>query len=75
MVKILCDNCGKERPEQVPSSAEWILGYDIELESPNAIQRSLRFLDRWDDRRVVEFGAIHLCSAKCKAEYKAAEAA
>jgi hypothetical protein len=75
MVKITCDNCGVERPERPAADAEWILGYDIEMESPNAIQRSLRFLERWDNRRVLEFGAIHLCSEQCKLEYKAAEAA
>ncbi|ABF42198.1 hypothetical protein Acid345_3197 [Candidatus Koribacter versatilis Ellin345] len=75
MISITCDNCGAERPERLPSSEEWILGYDIELESPNAVQRSLRFLDHWDDRRVMEFGAIHLCSEQCKVEYKTAEAA
>ena len=69
MIKITCDNCGGERPER--SATEWILGYDIEMESPNAVQRSLRFLDRWDSRRVLEFGAIHLCSEECKAEYRA----
>jgi len=76
MVKITCDNCGIERPERPSTAAvEWILGYDIEMESPNAVQRSLRFLDRWDDRRVMEFGAIHLCCEQCKAEYRAAPAA
>ena len=72
MVKITCDNCGEERPERQASGKEWILGYDIEMESPNAIQRSLRFLDRWDNRRVLEFGAIHLCCEQCKSEYKTA---
>ncbi len=75
MITITCDNCGAERPERLPAGEEWILGYDIELESPNAVQRSLRFLDRWDDRRVMEFGAIHICSEQCKQEYRTAEAA
>jgi hypothetical protein len=47
----------------------WILGYDIEVENANALQRSLRFLNRWDDGRVLELGAIHLCSEKCKDQY------
>ncbi len=75
MIKITCDNCGAERPEKPAATAEWILGYDIEIESPNSMQRSLRFLDHWDDRRILEFGSIHLCCEECKAEYKAAEAA
>jgi len=75
MIKITCDNCDAERPERLPVGEEWILGYDIEMESPNAVQRSLRFLDRWDDRRVMEFGAIHLCCEECKAEYRKSAAA
>jgi hypothetical protein len=47
----------------------------VEIESPNVVQRSLRFLDRWDDRRVLEFAAIHLCCVQCKEEYKRARAA
>ena len=75
MITITCDNCGGTRPERLPVGTEWILGYDIETESPNAVQRSLRFLDRWDDRRVLEFGAIHICCEECKAEYRTRQAA
>ncbi len=71
MVRITCDNCGAERPETLPSNREWVLGYDLELEAPNAVQRSIRFLDRWDNRRVLELGAIHLCSLQCRDEYLA----
>jgi len=39
------------------------------VENANALQRSLRFLNRWDDTRVLELGAIHLCSEKCKDQY------
>ena len=46
-----------------------MLGYDLEVENANALQRSLRFLNRWDDARVLELGAIHLCSVKCKDQY------
>jgi hypothetical protein len=69
------DNCGAARPERPAAGQEWILGYDIEIESPNSVQRSLRFLDAWDNRRVLEFGAIHLCCEQCKAEYKRAQVA
>ena len=71
MVKISCDVCGKVRPSadtRIGNDA-WILGYDIEVENANALQRSLRFLNRWDDGRVLELGAIHLCSEKCKDQY------
>jgi hypothetical protein len=47
----------------------WVLGYDIEIENANALQRSLRFLSRWDDARLLEIGSIHLCSEKCKDHY------
>ena len=71
MVKISCDVCGKVRPpaEKRIGDDAWILGYDIEVENANALQRSLRFLNRWDDGRVMELGSIHLCSEKCKDQY------
>lgn len=71
MVKITCDVCGKVRPQPVRRNADdsWVLGYDIEVENANALQRSMRFLGRWDDTRLVEIGAIHLCSEKCKDHY------
>ena len=69
MVTITCDNCGAEKPERLPANTEWILGYDLETETPNSVQRSIRLLDRWDDRRVLEFGAIHLCSIQCRDGY------
>ena len=71
MIKISCDVCNKVRPQSDRRIAEdsWVLGYDIEVENANALQRSLRFLTRWDDARVLELGAIHLCSEKCKDRY------
>ncbi len=69
MVSITCDNCGAKRPARLPANTEWILGYDFETETPKSVQRSIRLLDHWDDRRVLEFGAIHLCSIQCRDEY------
>jgi hypothetical protein len=71
MVKITCDVCGKVRPQSNGRIADdsWVLGYDIEIENVNALQRSLRFLNRWDDARLLEIGSIHLCSEKCKDQY------
>lgn len=71
MVKLTCDVCGKGRPasDRRLGDDSWILGYDIEVENANALQRSLRFQNRWDDTRVLELGAIHLCSEKCKDQY------
>jgi len=79
MVEISCDTCGKVKPV-LPSAGnghnEWVLGYDVEMQSSNALQRSMRFLDRWDDRRVLELGSIHFCSEGCKEKYiSAAKAA
>ncbi len=51
MVTITCDNCGAKRPERLPANTEWILGYDLETETPKSVQRSIRLLDHWDDRR------------------------
>jgi hypothetical protein len=71
MIKITCDGCGKAKApgEARIGNDSWVLGYDIEVENANALQRSLRFLSRWDDARVLELGAIHLCSQKCKDNY------
>ena len=71
MVKITCDVCGKARPQTDGRIVDdsWVLGYDIEIENANALQRSLRFLTRWDDARLLEIGSIHLCSEKCKDQY------
>jgi len=72
MVEISCDSCGKVRPVLETArngGGGWVLGYDVEVQSPNALQRSMRFLDRWDDRRVLELGAIHFCSDGCKEKY------
>jgi len=70
MVKITCDICRAVKPmnERLRESG-WILGYDIESKSERSLQRAIRFLDRWDDRRIMELGAIHFCSVECKEEY------
>jgi len=78
MIEISCDSCGKVKPvtESLTNGNEWVLGYDLEVQSPNALQRSMRFLERWDNRRVLELGAIHFCSVACKDKYiNAAKAA
>ena len=70
MVRITCDGCGAVKPSyERLHRLEWILGYDIESKSARSLQRAIRFLDRWDDRRILELGAIHFCSVKCKDEY------
>ena len=71
MIKITCDICDKVRPQSNGRivNDSWILGYDLEVENANALQHSLRFLTRWDDTRVMELGAIHICSEKCKDQY------
>jgi hypothetical protein len=56
-------------PEQELRTTPWVLGHDLEIENANALQRSLRFLSRWDNARVMELGAIHICAEKCKDQY------
>ena len=75
MVTIGCDVCGKEKPQTATNDGGWILGYDLQSESPNAVSRAIRFLDHWDDRRVLELGTIHLCSEKCRQNYLRGERA
>ena len=70
MVNITCDVCGKKKPTRPKNPAEeWLLGYDLQVESETGLLHSVRFLDHWDDRRVLELGAIHLCSEKCMDKY------
>jgi len=72
MVTITCDTCGAEsRPnvEHPKNKSPWIQGYDLRSESPRMVQHSVRLLDRWDDRRIAEFGAVHFCSEECKNKY------
>ena len=69
MVTIKCDSCGVVKSTDRKPHQEWVLGYDVEVESPWRLQRSVRFLDKWDDRRVLELGAIHFCGEDCKEDY------
>lgn len=69
MTTITCDTCRAEaRPnsEKRTTKAPWIQGSDLMVESPRLVQHSVRLLDRWDDRRIAEFGAVHFCSLECK---------
>ena len=71
MVELICDSCKKtRRPNgEKRNGHEWILGWDLVSESAHGVQRSIRLLDRWDDRRMAEFGAVHFCSEDCKDKY------
>jgi hypothetical protein len=69
MVNIVCDTCGATREQD--SREPWILGYDLETRSASGVSRAVRFLDRWDERRITELGAIHFCSVQCKDDYLA----
>jgi hypothetical protein len=48
MIKITCDNCGAVKPEKLPATIEWILGYDLETETPKcaAVDPPARSLGR-----------------------------
>jgi hypothetical protein len=65
----LLDNSGAVKPEKLPTTVEWILGYDRETETAKSVQRSIRLLGHWDDRCVLELGAIQLCSLQCRDEH------
>jgi hypothetical protein len=70
MVVITCDICkAKKANDLIPGGEEWILGTDLEVETTRTLRRQLTFFDRWDDRRVLELGAIHLCSEECRLKY------
>lgn len=70
MVTVTCDVCGRKKPGvNELHSPEWVLGYDLQSESPSGVSRAIRFLDRWDDRWALELGAIHLCSETCREKY------
>lgn len=70
MVRITCDTCGAVKPSNDKiHREEWILGYDLETQSSRSLRRSVQFLDRWDDRRITELGAIHFCCVECKDKY------
>ena len=67
MVEITCDTCGKKKNQELRTGDDgWILGYDLEIETPNALNHTIRFLDHWDDRRIMELGAVQFCSVKCR---------
>lgn len=67
--KVRCDTCGMVRS---PGQQDWILGYDLMLDTPQTVSRSISFFDTWDDSRILQRGAIHFCSPECKQAYVAA---
>jgi hypothetical protein len=70
MIRITCDTCGIVKS---PRQQDWILGYDLGLDTPQTVSRSISFFDRWDDSQVLQRGAIHFCSFECKQAYLAAD--
>lgn len=66
MIRISCDTCGAIRN---PRQQEWILGYDLQVDTPQTVSRSISFFDRWDDSGILQRGAIHFCSLECKQAY------
>jgi hypothetical protein len=66
MVRISCDACGRVK---TTADHEWISGYDLQVETRAGLRRSVHFLTHWNDARVFELGAIHLCSKKCRDKY------
>jgi hypothetical protein len=66
MVTIMCDTCGKQRAAD--NADAWMLGFDIPAASA-PMRRSIKFLERWEERRVLDPGAIHFCCEECKTTY------
>lgn len=66
MITITCDVCGKQRTAD--HSEEWILGFDVPAASA-PMRRSIRFMERWETRRVMDPGAIHFCCVDCRNTY------
>ena len=66
MIRITCDTCGVLRNSRQQG---WILGYDLRVDTPQTVSRSISFFAEWDDSRILERGAIHFCSLKCKEDY------
>ena len=66
MVTISCDVCGKQRTSS--TSGEWLLGFDVPAASA-PMSRSIKFLPRWEERRVLDPGAVHFCCEECRNTY------
>ena len=66
MVMISCDTCGTQRGSD--NCEGWILGFDVPAASA-PMKRSMRFFERWEQRRVLDPGAVHFCSVECKNTY------
>lgn len=50
MVSVSCDLCGRTKSSaDKKQPEEWILGYDLQVESEAGLQRRVRFPDHWDD--------------------------
>ncbi len=71
MVTLICDTCGEERElnSETTIQPDWIQGYDLLTKSERLMQRAIRLLDGWDQRRIAELGAVHFCSIECKDKY------
>jgi hypothetical protein len=55
-----------------PRQQDWSLGYDLRVDTPPTVRRSISFYEQWDDSRIMQRGAIHFCSSECKENYVAA---
>ena len=66
MVTITCDVCGRQRTGE--KAEEWLLGFDVPAASA-PMRRSIRFLARWEERRVLDPGAVHFCCEECRTTY------
>ena len=65
MLQYVCEVCHKIKTK----GQEWTLGFDIQVEGKRVIRRSLVFANSWDEKRAIDWSAIHLCSEGCKQRY------
>ena len=66
MVTITCDACGVQRTSE--NLEHWLLGFDIPAASA-PMKRNIKFLERWEERRALDPGAVHFCCEGCKKTY------
>ena len=66
MITIGCDVCGRQRARE--NGDGWILGFDIPSTSAPG-GRHLKFLERWEQRRALDPGAVHVCCVACRDQY------
>lgn len=66
MITIGCDICGRQRARE--NCDDWLLGFDTPSASAPG-GRDVKFLGKWEQRRALDPGAVHVCGANCRDQY------